>query len=210
MKEPKQNKFFYKLITFFLRPLIKIFFPYEIVGAENINVLNQGYILCPNHLSNIDPIFFIVSHPKPIRFMAKAELFKNKILKWFFEDILGAFPVKRGKGDGKAILKAQQILNGGDVLGIFIEGTRSKTGEFLRPKSGAAVLAATSSVPVLPVCITGIAPDNKVHVFKKTIIKYGIPIMPQELNITGSSVVSRSELKSATNLIMDRIKELRN
>lgn len=202
----KQNKKFYKLVASLLRPLVKILFPYEVIGAKNAESLTGGYIICSNHLSNIDPVFLIISHPKPIRFMAKAELFKNKILKWFFSS-LGAFAVKRGKGDQQAISEAQEILQSGNIMGIFIEGTRSKTGEFLRPKSGAAVLSASSKSPVLPVCITGTAPDRKVHIFKKTIIKYNKPIMPPDLDTNN---ISRSDLKAATNLIMDKIKEMRD
>ncbi len=202
----KQNKKFYNLIAFLLKPIVKIFFPYEVIGLENAESLKGGYMLCSNHLSNIDPIFFIVSHPKPVCFMAKSELFKNKISRWFFS-ALGAFSVKRGQGDQQALCDAQEILKNGDVMGIFIEGTRSKTGEFLRPKSGVAVLAATSGSTILPVCITGSATDNKVHMFKKTLIKYNEPIMPEQLNM---SDVTRSNIKSATNLVMDKIKEMRD
>ena len=202
----KQNKKFYKFVASALRPFVKIFFPYEIIGLKNAESLTEGYIICSNHLSNIDPVFLIVSHPRPICFMAKSELFKNKILKWFFS-ALGAFAVKRGKGDQQAIYEAQQILQNGNVMGMFIEGTRSKTGEFLRPKSGAAVLSASSKSPILPMCITGTDPDHKVHIFKKTIIRYNKPIMPPELDINN---ISRSDLKAATNLIMDKIKEMRD
>lgn len=202
----KQNKKFYKLIAFLLRPIVKILFPYEVIGIENSKNLTGSYILCSNHLSNMDPVFFIISHPKPICFMAKAELFKNKISKWFFS-ALGAFSVKRGQADQNALSEAQQILKNKDVMGMFIEGTRSKTGEFLRPKSGVAMLAATSKVPILPVCITGTSPNNKIHMLKKTIIKYNKPIMPDEL---GMSEFTRSNLKLATTLIMDKIKEMRD
>ena len=201
----KQNKKFYNFIAWFLRPFVKLFFPNEILGSENIKGLKNGYMICSNHLSNIDPVFYIVSHPRHIHFMAKAELFNNKLLGKIFSS-LGAFAVKRGKGDYQAINEAQNILENGEILGIFIEGTRSKTGEFLRPKSGAALLASSSGVPVIPVCITGSSKDNRVHIFKKTVIKYGAPITSEQLGISGGT---RVEIKNATNLIMKKIKELR-
>lgn len=202
----KQNKKLYRFITAILRPVVKILFPCEIKGLEKLKSLNGGYILCANHLSNMDPVFFILFHPKPICFMAKQELFKNKLLSWFFSS-LGAFSVKRGKGDRSALDNAKQVLENNDVLGIFIEGTRSKTGEFLRPKSGATLLAYETKSPVVTACITGISKDNKVRLFRKTVIEYNNPITYEDLNIKDGT---RLELKAATNLIMDKIKELRN
>lgn len=202
----KQNKKFYKLVQFVLRPIIKLLFPCEVRGLEKLNGLKGGYILCANHLSNIDPIFFVLFHPKPVCFMAKEELFKNKISGWFFSS-LGAFSVKRGRGDRSALDNAKQVLKNDDVLGIFIEGTRSKTGEFLRPKSGVALLAHESKSTVVTACVTGTSEDNKVRMFKKTIIEYNFPIYYHELGINEGT---RLELKAATNFIMDKIKELRN
>lgn len=201
----KQNKKIYNLVAHFLRPFVRMFFPYEILGIENIKNLKGGYMICSNHLSNMDPVFYIVSHPRPVHFMAKAELFRNKFLGKFFS-LMGAFAVKRGKGDHQAINEAQNILKNNEVLGIFIEGTRSKTGEFLRPKSGAALLAATSNMPIVPACITGNSNDKKVHMFRKTVIKYGAPITPEQLGINEKT---RIEIKNATNLIMEKIKNLR-
>ncbi len=202
----KQNKKLYRFMAAILRPIIKMLFPCEIKGFEKLESLDSGYILCANHLSNMDPVFFILFHPKPICFMAKQELFKNKLLGWLLSSF-GAFSVKRGKGDRSALDNAKQVLESNDVLGIFIEGTRSKTGEFLRPKSGAALLAYETKSPVVTACITGLSKDNKVRLFKKTIIEYNAPINYQELGIKEGT---RLELKAATNLIMDKIKELRN
>ena len=201
----KQNKKIYKFVVAVLRPIVWLFFPYEIKGLENVSKLSGGYILCSNHLSSMDPVFLVLSHPAPIFFMAKAELFKNKILDWFFSS-LGAFPVKRGKGDQQALIGAQEVIKNNDILGIFIEGTRSKTGEFLRPKSGTVLIAHSTQAPIVPVCITGGGKNNKVKVFKKTIINYGKAVMPSKLKIENGI---RSEIKFSTNLIMDKIKELR-
>lgn len=202
----KQNKMLYKFVSFILKPIIKILFPCEIRGLEKLEKLKGGYILCANHLSNMDPVFFVLYHPKPICFMAKNELFKNKILGAFFSS-LGAFSVKRGKGDRSALDTAKQVLKNDDILGIFIEGTRSKTGEFLRPKSGAALLAYEAHANVVTACITGKTKDNKIRLFRKTVIEYNDPIFYEDLGILEGT---RLELKAATNLIMDKIKELRN
>ena len=202
----KQNKILYTILTWIVRPILWVFFPYEVYGKENIKNLNCGHILCPNHLSNLDPIILAVVYPRKICFMGKSELFKNKFFAGFLNAI-GVFAVKRGKNDGRAIEEAENILKSGKVLGIFIEGTRSKTGEFLRPKSGAAVLAHKNNTKIVPVCITGGGKNNKIHIFKKTIIKFNTPINPEELGIRENS---RLEIKSATNLIMSKIKEMRD
>lgn len=200
----KQNSKFYNIMLFIVKPFVKIFFPYEVKGLENIKQ-DQNYIICCNHLSNIDPVFLMLTHAKCIYFMAKQELFKNKFLGAIFSK-MGAFAVKRGQGDKSALKTAEQILNDNKILGIFIEGTRSKTGEFLRPKSGVAFLANNTQSDILPVCITGGGKNNKVKMFKKTTIQYG-PIIKYSAIKFDSGV--RQELKNSTNLIMENIKKLR-
>ena len=189
-----------------IRPIVKIFYPYEVHGTENLSGISDGYILCSNHLSNMDPVFLAVTHNKPIFFMAKVELFRNKLFGFILKK-LGVFPIKRGKADINALEHAMQIPKSKEVLGIFIEGTRSKTGEFLRPRSGATVLANKSQSGIVPVCITGSSEDNKIHIFKKTTISYGKPIKLNQIVIEENN---RKDLKEATNFIMENIKKLRS
>ena len=200
-----QNKLLYRTIVCLVKPFVSALFPYEVRVIEMIKNFENGHILCSNHLSNLDPVFLAIVHFKPINFMAKAELFKSKLFGKFLSAI-GVFAVNRGKSDHQALDRATDILKAGDVLGIFVEGTRSKTGEFLRPKSGATVLAYNTSSAIIPVCITGGGENNKVKMFKKTIIEYNYPILPEELNIKEGT---RLEIKAGTALIMQRIKELR-
>lgn len=202
----KQNKALYKFVNSLARPFARFFYPYEVRGLDKVTNLNSGHIICCNHLSNIDPVFLSITYDKPIFFMAKVELFKCKLFGKFLS-ALGVFPVNRGKGDHKAIELADDILHSGKVLGIFIEGTRSKTGEFLRPKSGVTVLSHKNLVPIVPVCITGGGKNNKIRMFKKTVIEYGKPIMPEELCM--GEIYTRLELKRATTTVMDRIRKLR-
>lgn len=200
------DKKFYKTIVFIVRFFMKIFYPFEIKGAENCEKMKGGYIICSNHLSNFDPIFLMISHKRPIYFMAKEELFRNKFFNWFFTK-MGAFAVKRGKNDKSALLKSENIIKNEEILGIFIEGTRSKTGEFLRPKAGVTLIAKNTNATIIPVCITGACSNNKIGMFRKTIVSYGSPITQGDLNITEGS---RVELKFATELIMNEIKNQRD
>ena len=200
----KQNIIFYKILVTIIRPFIKILYPYEVVGSENLSKLDGGYILCSNHLSNLDPIFLAITHPKPIFFMAKSELFKVKLFGKVL-NILGVFSIERGKNDRVGLSKAENILKSNGVLGIFIEGTRSKTGEFLRPKSGVSVLAYSTQKPILPVCITG-SNNNRIKIFTKTKIKYGYPIGYEDLEINSDNLLG---FKKSAKYIMNKITNLR-
>ena len=183
-------------------PIFKLLFFYKVNGKKNLPKTGP-FIVCSNHLSNYDPVFLALTQKRQIYYMAKAELFKNKFLSWLIRT-LGAFPVERGAGDGKAINQAEEVVNDGRLLGIFIEGTRSKTGEFLSPKSGAAIIAHQMNVPVIPVCIT---PKNKkVKVFRKVTISWGKPMSVEELGLKNGG---GEEYRNASRKIMDEIKKLR-
>ena len=185
-----------------LWPIYKLMFFFKVNGRENIPK-NGAYIICSNHLSNHDPIMLGVSLRRQIYYMAKAELFKNpiggQVIRW-----LGAFPVNRGAGDGKAINEAEEVVKKGRLLGIFIEGTRSKTGEFLRPKSGAAIIAHQMNVPIIPICIT---PKNKQYrIFQRVTVSIGKPMTPQELGLNKGTP---EEFRNASRTVMNEIKKMR-
>lgn len=112
------------------------------------------YIVAPNHASNFDPPIAGLAMPRPTYYMAKEELFKNPILRFIVKS-LGAFPIKRGKGDNAAIKKAISILNNDDLLGLFPQGTRRKEGKFDRLHDGIAILAMRTGSPIIPLALVG-------------------------------------------------------
>ena len=116
-----------------------IWYKLDYHGLENIPS-GGGYILMSNHRSMIDPIILAEKAHGQVRYMGKMELFRNPILGWALRTI-GTFPVDRGAGDTSAIDNSRKVIEEGDILGIFPEGHRSKTGEPLRPKSGVALVA---------------------------------------------------------------------
>ncbi len=183
-------------------PLYKLLFHYKVKGKKNLPKTG-AYIVCSNHLSNYDPILVSMTQKRQIYYMAKKELFENKFAAAMISE-LGAFPVDRGSGDGEALRMAEEVVQDGRLLGIFIEGTRSKTGEFLRPKSGAAMVAFQTQTPVIPVCIT---PKNKtIKLFQRVTISWGKPLSIEELGLqTGTPATFRN----ASRRIMDEIKQLR-
>lgn len=188
---------------YFVFPVMKLLFFLKINGKENIPKKGP-FIICSNHLSYADPVLLAMIQHRQIFFMAKAELFKNKLFSWLIR-ILGAFPVQRGAGDGKAINEAEEILKKGGLLGIFIEGTRSKTGELLRPKSGPAMIAQQMNAPVIPVCIT--PKTKKVKVFSKVTISVSKPLTPDELGLAGET--SGEALRNASKRIMSEMQSMR-
>ncbi len=138
-----------RLLAGFFKRLYKI----DASGAEKMP--KDGPILvCPNHISLADVIIIGVDFERPIRFMAKAELFKTPIVRHVIK-ALGAFPVDRQHGDIGAIKKAQEILKDGEVLAMFPQGKRYKGDDprNTQIKYGAAMIAKRTGSAVLPVCL---------------------------------------------------------
>lgn len=183
--------------------LFRILMPIRIRNAECVPK-DGRVIICCNHASNTDPVRLAFAVRRQVYYMAKIELFRNKFVKAVISS-LGAFAVDRGRSDKGAINKAQQHLNSGHALGLFIEGTRSKDGSLQRPKSGAAMLAHSCNAPILPCCITSKG-GGVPKVFHTCIVSFGKLIQPEELGIIHGTP---SELRSASQFVMSRIAELR-
>ena len=198
-----QSKVLYRVGQAVCRPIMKVFYRYKFIN--NNSIPHEGaYIIASNHMSFSDPVLLGLGQRRRLFFMAKQELFKNK----FFAGLiraLGAFPVERGAGDGKAIKTGEDLIKEGNVMTIFIEGGRTKTGEFMRPRSGCALVAQQMQVPVIPACIT--ITGNPKHRFAKRVIHFGDPLTPQQLGLTPDG--DRRQLRNATNMIMDEIKKMR-
>ena len=200
---PKRKTWLYLVGQIILWWYFHLVFRMKVIGAENVP--KEGpVLLCSNHLAKRDPVLLGLSQRRQVFYMAKEELFQNRFLGGMFR-MLGAFPVKRGTGGSDALEDAYALLAQNGVVGVFIEGHRSRDGKLLKPKTGAALLAYETKAPVVPVCIT--AGDGKQPgMFKRTMIRFGKPLSPQELDIKDSSSM---QLRRASRTIMSRIAQLR-
>lgn len=159
---------FYRFARALLIPVFLLFYNYRITGRENIPK-DGAYIVCANHVSAIDPIFVGIAIPKRMYFMAKVELFRNRLLRALMNG-LGAFPIKRGEADIKSIKTSLKLLNSGKILALFPEGTRKKSNE-ITAEPGIAMLAIKSKVPIVPVAVI-----SSYKFFKRTNVIIGEPI----------------------------------
>lgn len=184
---------FYTMMKALLRLIYRLLFRLEASGIEHVPK-DGGVVLCSNHISLLDPPAIGILLKRRIRFMAKAELFNIPVFGAGIK-ALGAFPVKRNGVGKETIRTAFQLLQDGDIMGIFPEGTRT-TDQSGAAKKGAAMIALRSGAAVVPVAIIG-----SYKLFRKTRVVYGLPIdMSDLLEQKGSDV-----LETATDRIMNQI-----
>lgn len=160
---------FYDIVTNIVYVIFSFIFRFKVSGRENIP-LEGSLLLCSNHKSNFDPIIISILFPRRISWMAKKEIFNNKILS-FIVRRLGAFPVSRKEVDISAVKKSLKILKEDRVLGIFPEGTRVNKLDLNNAKAGVSLLAIRSKSPVLPVYI-----ESNYKLFSKVKIYIGEPL----------------------------------
>lgn len=180
------------LCSIYFKSMYKV----EVIGEENFPK-EGGVLLCSNHISNFDPPVVGVACPRTVHFMAKAELFEKPVGKAILNSIQ-AFPVKRGLGDKQALRNGLNVLKQGQVLGLFPEGTRSKTGEIGKGLAGAGFFALKSNAKVVPCAIIG-----SYEKFKKLKIVFGPPIEMDEYRERKASAGETTEM------IMDEIRKLK-
>lgn len=161
--------YFYRFARGLLSVIFRFFYRIEVLGKDNIP--NEGRaIICSNHISALDPIFLGISIKRPISFMAKKELFKNKFIGKVLS-MLTAFPVDREGSDLSAIRNSIDILTKDGVLGIFPEGTRTSKMDIESAKPGVSLIAYKGKSPVIPVYI-----EYRYRLFSKAKIIIGKPI----------------------------------
>jgi 1-acyl-sn-glycerol-3-phosphate acyltransferase len=136
-----------------LQPFFHLYWRLSRIGREHIPA-EGPFILASNHRSFLDPFVIAVMARRPIYFMTKKEAFINRPVAWLLSS-LGAYPIDRRGGDQEAMATTRAILERGDGVLIFPEGTRTRPGPLGRPKRGIGRLALETGAPVVPVAIIG-------------------------------------------------------
>lgn len=158
---------------------LKLVYRIEVQGLENVPKDNK-YIICPNHLSTLDPPMICAVMPRCVAFMAKKELFDIPFIRWWI-DWLGAFSVNR-ESLGPSTVKTVQTIQDSDwVLGMFPQGTRGVPGEIKGVNKGFAGLAKLTKCNILPVGIVGSNEVKRLPFTGKIIVKIG-KIIPYDKN----------------------------
>jgi 1-acyl-sn-glycerol-3-phosphate acyltransferase len=191
-------------------PVARKLWKIECEGFERLPVEGPA-ILCPNHISFLDSAFLMMSLPRRISFVGKAEYMTSWKTKRLFP-MMGMIPIDRSGGEKSqaALEAAEEVLRRGELFGIFPEGTRSRDGFLYKGRTGAARLALKVGCPIFPVGIVGTdaiqPPDAKApKLFKHCKITVGRPIKVERY-------LSRSEdhrvLRQITDELMFEIREI--
>ncbi|MBJ2122121.1 1-acyl-sn-glycerol-3-phosphate acyltransferase [Arthrobacter sp. MSA 4-2] len=152
--------FYWVMKRIIVGPILRVLFRPWVKGLDNIPAEGPA-VLVSNHLSFSDSIFLPVAAPRPVVFLAKSEYFNGKGLKGrltaMFFRLSNQLPMDRsgGAASSSSLTAGMDILNGGGLLGIYPEGTRSPDGRLYRGKTGVAKLVLATGVPVIPVAMIG-------------------------------------------------------
>ncbi len=143
----------YHTVRLILRLLFLLLTQRRVKGRENIP--SKGpLIFVSNHIELVDSPLLWISLNRRTYFMAKEEMFSSRIIAYFMSSF-GAFPVRKGRQDRKALLRAMQVLADGQALIIYPEGMRSQSRKLKLAFPGAALIASRSGAPIIPIGITG-------------------------------------------------------
>ena len=127
--------------------------PLRVYGSERVPTTG-GVVLALNHFSWLDPPAFGAACPRNIRYMAKIELHEVKLIGPWIRSY-GTFSVRRGESDREAVRLMRQCVQDGEALGLFVEGTRQRTGVPGDVQPGAAMVALQERVPIVPAAVHG-------------------------------------------------------
>src|SRR5450759_2444141 len=147
------NPVIYRVLRTVLVPFFLVYFRMQRIGHEHLPRTGP-LLLASNHRSFLDPFVIGTLVRRPVYYMAKRELFEKRWQAWLLNG-LGAFPVDRGAGDTDAMETARAILERGDCVVLFPEGTRVRPGPLRAPRRGVGRLVLQTGAPVAPVAVIG-------------------------------------------------------
>lgn len=176
-EKKKLPEFGYKVIRAILGPIFNLYYNPRVIGKEKIPA-DGPILICGNHKHVYDQCPIILSTRRVVHYMAKKEYFDGKMA-WFFK-MAGCISVNRSIKDEKAKEQAIDVLKDNGAIGLFPEGTRNKTKEFLLPfKFGAVSMAQKTNATIVPFGLTG---DYKFR-SKNLTIRFGKPFKVGDMTL---------------------------
>lgn len=188
-----------------VRLIFRICFRFRVEGAPP---KSGGYVLVANHTSFLDPLLLGASLRRRVVYLMTETVWRSKSMGWFYR-WNRSIPLSARGGNRDALRVARDVLQQARVVGIFPEGGLSRDGKLMLGSPGAVSLVLNQGVPIVPVGIVGandVMPASGGLRFRRVTVRYGEPIMPEEVAALGTD--RRTRLRDATYLIMQRIAKL--
>ena len=199
---------FYRVMRWIVADGSRVLYRVRVIGGDRVPKAG-GFVLAPSHRSMMDIPFAAIVTTRRIRFMGKEALFRVPVLGTLFS-WLGGFPVARDGTDRKAVRDSVAMLEAGEVLCVYPEGTRQHGPKIQPLQPGAAYLALRAGVPILPIGIAGSEEILRGHPhpnprFKRVVIAVGEPIGPGP---RASGVVARDKVDALSATLSDTLQAL--
>ena len=192
----------YDVVRLILTPYVVGFFRARCIDSDNVPADGPA-IIAPNHFSFLDHFFVAVYLRRKVRFLAKSQLFARPMQ--FVYSHGGVFPVRRGHKDEEAFRTAHTVLGRGDLVVMYAEAGRSRTGELGKPRHGLGRLALETGVPVIPTALAGSekARNWKRLQFPKVTIQYGRPMRFERVESP-----TKEQAQAASELVFEEVRRL--
>ena len=192
----------YELVRLLLTPYLLLVYRARCIDSHHVP--HEGpVIIAPNHFSFLDHFFVAVYLRRKVQFMAKSQLFKAPMQVVYHNG--GVFPVRRGHKDDEAFNTAHAILGRGDVVVMYAEAGRSRTGELGKPRHGVGKLALESGAAVVPTAIAGTerARNWKRLQFPKVTVHFGEPVRFEQV-----AEPTKEQAQEASEIVFERVRHM--
>jgi 1-acyl-sn-glycerol-3-phosphate acyltransferase len=198
----KRPNWMYEVVRLLLTPYLLLIYRARCIDSHNIPA-DGPVIIAPNHFSFLDHFFVAVYLRRKVHFMAKSQLFKPPMQVVYHNG--GVFPVRRGHHDDEAFKTAHTILERGDVIVMYAEAGRSRTGELGKPRHGIGRLALESGAPVVPTAIAGTerARNWRRLQFPKVTVQFGEPLQFERV-----PEPTKEQAQAASEIVFERVREM--
>ncbi len=197
----------YRVIRILVVGYVRVVYRVRVIGREHVPQ-SGAYIIAPAHRSMLDIPLASAITTRRIRFMGKAPLFRVPVLGWIFT-ALGGFPVERDGADVGPVRDSLRILEAGEPLVVYPEGSRQRGPTIAELQPGSAYLSAKAGVPIVPVGIAGAEETfrtrGRLPGFGRIVVVVGEPIPPPERT---TSVVKRAAVDEGSGVLRERLQKL--